>query len=94
MAVDVEGSYFLSDSSYLPLSNIRMSKKINKSCFSMINMPHDGDYRRFFIQIVWTFLLKCSLFPIDNGKKANLFRTDIVNFLIIELLFDSFLINI
>ena len=45
LTVDVKSSYFLSDSSYLSICDIGMSKIVNKCSFAVIDMPHNGDHR-------------------------------------------------
>lgn len=72
----MKGSYFLSNPSHLTIGNIRLTEMINKGCFTMIDVPHNGDYWWFFDQ--WAIMadLTIQLFPIDDAQNSKLLLVD------------------
>ena len=73
----MEGTNFLRDTTVLFFSNVRISKIIDESSFTMINMSHDAYNRWFFFSL--EFLCRGEIGSIDDADDLKLlFRNNII----------------
>lgn len=71
VAFNMKGTDFLCDTSMFFFGNVGLSEIIDKSGFTMIDMPHDGYNRRFLFH--FKFLCGSKVGSIDDADDFEFF---------------------